>query len=259
MKEVIQINADSLSPSADRTLAILEVLAEFPMGASLADLTRRLKISQNSVFRITSTLHERGYLHRRESDKKFLLSNKLFDLSRPRVNDKSLTVCAYEAMQRLTQRTGETSQLIVRSGDKCVVLEQVSGKHPVKVMGEVGLCIPLYSCAPGKAILAWLPEEELEAWHGRVKLKKFTSTTLATKKALAEDLAETRQRGYSIDRSEGLEGIRCVGAPIFNSHRYPAAAITMMAPIFRLPEEEYAKLGAECRAAAQEIQNRLLS
>lgn len=259
MKATTAVNPDSLSPGTDRTLAILEFLADFPMGASVADLTRELDISQNSVFRITSTLHERGYLHRRESDKKYLLSNKLFDLSRPRVNEKSLTVCAYEAMQNFSRETGETCQLLVRSGDKCVVLEQVTGKHPVKVMGEIGLRVPMYSCAPGKAILANLPEDELSAWHSRVKLKKFTETTLSTKKALKTDLLQTRKRGWSIDRSEGLEGIRCVGAPIFNSYQYPVAALTMMAPVFRLPEEDFETHGKTCTRYALEIQNRLLS
>lgn len=259
MIEAVTLNENTQSPSTDRTLAILEVAALYPQGVSVADLTRELGISQNSAFRITSTLHERGYLHRRESDKKYLLSNKLFDLSRPRVNDKSLTVCAYEAMQSLSKKTGETCQLLVRSENKCVVLEQVSGSQPVKVMGEIGLRTPMFSCAPGKAILAWLPAEELADWYRQVKLKKYTATTLATKKSLNADLAATRENGYSTDRSEGLEGIHCVGAPIFNHYQYPVAAITMMAPVFRMTEDDFEHYGRLCIEAATEIQERLLS
>lgn len=253
------IDPESLSPNTDRTLAILEALAEYPMGASVADLCRKLDISQNSAFRITSTLHKRGYLYRRESDKKYLLSNKLFDLSRPRVNERSLTVCAYETMQELTEETRETCQLLVRSADKCVVLEQVSGKHPVKVMGEIGLRVPMYSCAPGKAMLAWLPGDELESWLARVRLKKFTQTTLATRKSLLADLEATRERGFSIDRAEGLEGIHCVAAPIFNNYEYPVSSITLMAPLFRMSEDDFASYGWACARAATRIQDRLLS
>jgi len=259
VKNPLSLNVAAQSPGTDRTLAIIELLSDHSLGLSVAEIVRELGISQNSVFRITNTLHERGYLQRRESDKRFVLSNKLFDLSRPKVNEKSLVVCAYEAMQNLRDQEGETVQLLVRSADKAVVLEQIGGSHPVKVMGEVGLRVPLYSCAPGKAMLAWLPDQELGDWLSRVKLKAYTATTLATKKALKKDLKETRARGFAVDLSEGLEGIHCVGAPVFNEYNYPVAALTTMAPAFRLPENEFDRLGMECAKAAKKIEERLLA
>lgn len=265
MKDVAQIEAEienggkSASPSTDRTLAILEVLSENAGGLTVAELTRVLEVPQNSVFRITATLHERGYLHRRESDKRFVLSNRLFDLARPKVNDKSLVVCAYEAMKTLRDRCGETVQLLVRSEAKAVVLEQVTGRHAVKVMGEVGLRVPLYSCAPGKAIMSRLPGEEFESWMTGRRLKKFTATTLATRKALVADLELARQRGYAVDLAEGIEGIHCVAAPILNDYEYPVAAVTLMAPAFRLSEESFGERGKWCVEAAAEIRDRLLT
>lgn len=253
------LNDQALSPSTDRTLAILELLSDHPGGLSVADLSRRLGISQNSAFRITHTLHERGYLHRRESDKRFTLSNRLFDLSRPKIHDKSLVLCAHEALHELRDATGETVQLMVRSGTKGVVLEQVSGRHAVKVMGEIGLRVPLYSCAPGKALLAALPEPELEDWLAGVTLKRFTETTRADRAALLTDLADTRARGYATDLAEGLAGIHCVAAAVFNAYAYPVAAVTVMAPIFRLPPEQFEPLGHQCREAADRIRERLLA
>ena len=249
----------SQSPSTDRALDILEALASAPSGLTLSELVRATELPQNSVFRITAALLSRGYLHRSEEDKRFVLSNKLFDLARPTVNEKSLVVCGYEAMRDLRDATGETVQLIVRSGAKVVVLEQVSGVHPVKVMGEIGLRVPMYSCAPGKAILSWLPETEFEEWLGSVTLKSFTPTTLSDREALARDLGETRERGYAVDMAEGLEGIHCVAAPIFNGYQYPVAAVTVMAPIFRLPADAFEPLGARCIEAAATIRERLLN
>ncbi|MCB1088102.1 MAG: IclR family transcriptional regulator [Verrucomicrobiae bacterium] len=253
------LNDQALSPSTDRTLAILELLGEHPGGLSVADLSRRLGISQNSAFRITHTLHERGYLHRRESDKRFTLSNRLFDLSRPKINDKSLVLCAHEALRELRDATGETVQLMVRSGTKGVILEQVSGKHAVKVMGEVGLRVPLYSCAPGKALLAALPEPELSDWLATATLKRFTETTKADTPSLLADLEAVRQRGFATDIAEGLAGIHCVASAVYNAYAYPVAAVTVMAPIFRLPVEQFEPLGRRCREAAGRITERLLA
>ena len=248
----------SASPSTDRTLAILEALSESAGGLSVAELTRHLEVPQNSVFRITATLHERGYLHRRESDKRFVLSNRLFDLARPKVNEKSLVVCAYEAMKTLRDRCGETVQLLVRSEEKGVVLEQVTGLHAVKVMGEVGMRVPLYSCAPGKAILSQLPGTEFEDWMAGRRLKKFTATTRATRNALEADLEVARERGFAVDLAEGIEGIHCVAAPVLNEYQYPVAAVTLMAPAFRLAEDAFAEPGKWCVGTAAEIRDRLL-
>ncbi|MEM8953732.1 MAG: IclR family transcriptional regulator [Verrucomicrobiota bacterium] len=251
--------AKSLSPSTDRTMAILEALSDSAGGLSLSELVRALGISQNSVYRITDTLHARGYLQRRESDKRYVLTNRLFDLGRPRVNEKSLVVCALEALKVLRDDTGETVQLVVRSGRKGVVLEQVSGLHPVQVTGEVGYRVPLYSCAPGKAILAYLGPEELDEWLGMVKLKAFTGSTLSDEGALRSELAGVREVGYAVDRAEGLEGIHCVAAPVFDAYEYPVAAVTVMAPLFRLPENEFEGVGRKCEAAARLVQERLLA
>ncbi len=249
----------SQSPGTDRTLSILETLGDSPRGLTVAELVRELSIPQNSVFRITTTLHERGYLHRREDDKRYLLSNKFFDLVRPKENGKSLSVCAYESLQSLSRMTGETVQLLVRSDDKGIVIEQVTGTHPVQVMGKIGLRVPLYSCAPGKAILAALPDVERKDWLSRVKLKKFTATTLSSKTALEADRVETMDRGYATDLAEGLEGIHCVAAPILNEYHYPIAAVTVMAPSFRLNPEDFSTVGQLCIQSANTIRERLLS
>jgi len=255
----LETTAKSASPSTDRTLAIFEVLSDRADGLTVAELTRVLGVPQNSVFRITSTLHDRGYLHRRESDKRFVLSNRLFDLARPKVNEKSLVVCAYEAMKSLRDRCGETVQLLVRSEAKGVVLEQVTGRHAVKVMGEVGLRVPLYSCAPGKAILSFLPAEDFESWIAGRRLKKFTATTLASRKALEADLKLSAQRGYAVDVAEGIDGIHCVAAPVCNNYEYPVAAVTLMAPAFRLAKDAFDERGRWCMEAAAEIRDRLMA
>tara|TARA_R110002096_G_scaffold24760_2_gene77909 strand:- start:6732 stop:7514 length:783 start_codon:yes stop_codon:yes gene_type:complete len=249
----------SQSPSTDRALDILEALSQEPAGLTLSELVRATELPQNSVYRIANALFARGYVHRRESDKRFTLSNRFFDLGRPKVNEKSLVVCSYEGLQTLRDQTGETAQLMVRSGRHGVVLEQAAGLHPIQVMGAVGMRIPLYSCAPGKAILAHLPDNEFESWLKEVNLKSFTPKTLDTHTKLTADLEETSKRGYAVDREEGLEGIHCIAAPILNSHAYPVAAITVIAPIFRLPESGFQDFGEKTLAAANLIRQRLLS
>ncbi|SKB03738.1 transcriptional regulator, IclR family [Prosthecobacter debontii] len=255
----ISLDDNSTAPGTERTLAILELLGRHRAGLSLTEIARDLNLPVNSVFRIAGTLHARGYLQRREDDKRFVLTNKLFDLSRPQVREKSLVVCAMESLKWLRDETGETVQLLCSVNHKMTLLEQCISTQPIKVSSTVGLQVPMYSCAPGKAVLAHLPDAELESFFNQVTLKQFTSTTQATRKALEEDLGKIRKRGYSVDLAEGLEGIHCVGAAIVDEYRYPVAAITVMAPAFRLKRDGFEQAGRKCLQAAENITRRLLA
>jgi DNA-binding IclR family transcriptional regulator len=255
----IPLTDDTLAPGTERTLAILELLGRHRAGLSLTEIARELDLPVNSVFRITGTLHSRGYLQRREDDKRFVLTNKLFDLSRPQVREKSLVVCALESLKWLRDETGETTQLLACANHKMTVLEQCISSQPIKVSSTVGLQVPMYSCAPGKAVLAHLPPAELDKFFAAVTLKQFTPTTLATRSLLETDLSKTRKRGFSTDIAEGLEGIHCVAAAILDEYRYPVAAITVMSPSFRLKRDQFEKAGKLCIEAAETITRRLLA
>lgn len=255
----ISLDDNSSAPGTERTLAILELLGRHRAGLSLTEIARDLDLPVNSVFRIAGTLNARGYLQRREDDKRFVLTNKLFDLSRPQVREKSLVVCALESLKWLRDETGETVQLLAAVNQKMTLLEQCISTQPIKVSGTIGLQVPMYSCAPGKAVLAHLPETELENFFSLVTLKQFTATTLASRDVLEEDLGKIRKRGYALDLAEGLEGIHCVGAAIVDEYHYPVAAITVMAPAFRLKRDRFEKTGRICLEAAANITRRLLA
>lgn len=256
---VIRLDEQSAAPGTERTLAILELLGRHRTGLSLTEIARDLDLPVNSVFRIAGVLQARGYLQRREDDKRFVLTHKLFDLARPQVREKSLVVCALEALRELRDSTGETVQLLTAVNHKMTVLEQCISSQPIKVSSTVGLRVPMYSCAPGKAVLACLPPAERAAFFEQVTLRQFTPSTLATREALEEDLVRIRRRGYATDLAEGLEGIHCAAAAVLDEHHYPVAAITVMAPAFRVKKERFAELGQACITAAETLRRRLLA
>ena len=92
-----------------------------------------------------------------------------------------------------------------------------------------------------------------------VPLKPFTEGTKATREALLNDVERTRQRGYAEDWEEGIEGIRCVAAPILDAYQRPAGALTVMSPTNRLPQKRFAEVGAWYIDAAVRARRELLS
>ena len=257
-KEIII--SDSVSArGTERTLAILEYLGRFRKGKSASEIGRALALPVNTVGRITETMTGRGWLYRREDDRRYVLTNRVADLTRPQVNDKSLTMSSWNELKHLRDSIGETTQLVVMTDNKCTILEQCISNQAIKVSAQVGMRVPSYSCAPGKSILANLKTSELEKYLQKVKLKKFTPQTFANREDLLKELEKVRNQGYAIDFAEGLEGIHCVSSVILDDYQYPVGAITIIAPAFRLPKDRFQEIGKACINSASRIRLGLIS
>ena len=95
----------------------------------------------------------------------------------------------------------------------------------------------------GKRFLAYLPEETVFKVAEVKGLKKITENTITSIDILLEELYRVKRRGYSIDDCEGEDGIKCVGAPIFDSNKEVVAAISIAGPAFRITGEKMETYG----------------
>lgn len=241
---VANANGKQQAPNLQRGLAILEHLAKLPGGLTVTQLSELLGFPTASVFRIVNVLDELGYLNRDPHSKKFFLTNRFLLMGKPQGNDKSLSECCLKSMRNIRKATGETTQLCCLVGTEMVMLEQLISTHPFKYSADLGARCPCYSTAPGKAIAAFFPDEEQVELVNAIHFKKFTKTTITSKKQFSKELATIRATGFAVDRAEGLEGIHCVAAPIFDEHNYPVAAITIAGPASRIPADEFETIGS---------------
>ena len=243
-------------PALDRALTILELLALHPEGMRMREIAEKLSLPANSVFRITGTLEERGYLLREGEDMRYCLSRKLLSLGYAAVGEDKLLEHALDVMRKLRDDTGETVLIGIRTDLEGIVLEQVASISPVKFLVDPGTRFPLYTSAPGKSFLAFLPPDEREALLKKMQFKRYTSNTIDSRAKLEVALESVQAKGYAIDRSEEIEGLHCVGAPIFNHRGYPIAAIWVTGPSFRFPESAFERIGRKVAADAKVISQR---
>jgi len=245
-------------PALQRGLAMLEYLAALPDGATLSELGTQLGISMASIFRLAGGLEELGYVRRDEKTKRYSVTQKLLLLGQPHSGRRSLAECSLEPMRRILAATGETTQLCCLADTSCVILEQLPSVHPFKYIVDLGSRVQLHCCAPGKAMLAFLPDAALDAILPKLKLEKHTEQTITTRKALLVELGRIRACGYAFDRGEHFEGIHCVAAPLLDRHGHALAAITIAGPASRLPVRRFAEFAetivAQCHAAARRFQ-----
>jgi DNA-binding IclR family transcriptional regulator len=241
------------APSVDRALEILERLGESPGGLTLSALSAALGFPKNAVFRIASTLRARGYLARDERTLRFILTEKLIRISQPRIQKKGLIELSVDTMRELRDVTRETVQIGRRFGAEGVILDQVEGLHPLRISVDAGLRFPLYNNAPGKLLLAFMPEKEREKMISELRLARSTARTITDRRALLRECSRIRQSGYSVDWAEADEGIHCVAAPILDARGEAVATIWVSAPSRRLPQASFPATGRQVRLAADKI------
>jgi DNA-binding IclR family transcriptional regulator len=228
-------------PNLWRAIDVLEYLAQKPEGKTISEVTEALSIPTNSVFRILRTLASRGYVLQKH--KRYEVSSKLFALGAQAIAEETLFERSLPVMREIRDELKETVLLGKLVGNKGVVLEQVPGTHPVKVIVEVGFNFNLHCSAPGKAILAFLPESERDVILKGYRYTLHTPTTISNEKAFMKVLQQVKSIGYALDLEEGDEGVRCIGSPILNSHGFPVAAIWTTGPALRLNSKMCEKNG----------------
>ncbi len=243
-------------PALTRALSILELLAQHREGLRMREIAERLELPPNSVFRITGTLEERGYLIRDSDDMRYRLTRKLLSLGYAAIGEEKLIEYSLDVMQTLRDSTQETVLVGIRADLHGLVLEQVAASQPVKFIVDPGTQFPLHSSAPGKALLAFLPEKEKGTILKKLTYTRYNERTLDSREKFERELDKVAKEGYGVDFAEQIEGLHCVGAPIFNHRGYPIAAIWVTGPSFRFSAADLHRISDEVCAAAKQISRR---
>ncbi len=230
-------------PNLERALKIIELLALKHHGMSSSDIASTLEIPVNSAFRITMTLLSHGYLERCVDSKKFTLSRKLLSVGYTACGEGSLTELSIDIMRELRDNTKETVLIGSILENQGVVVENLTGLYPFSFVARVGTRFNLYTAAPGKAIMAYLPERELNNLLNSFSFDKFNERTITNKKDFLKELEFVKEHGYGIDHAEEFENCHCIVAPIFNQASYPIASIWITGPASRITEDRFGELG----------------
>ena len=132
------------------------------------------------------------------------------------------------------EATGETVNMAMLDGYEVVFVSQVECHEPIRAFFGIGQRRASHASGIGKALLAEMPAERIEAFLRGKPLPRFTPMTITDPEALHAELETIRQRGWSIDDEEANAGMRCVAAPIFNAFGEARAGISLSGPSTRL-------------------------
>src|SRR6266511_1705249 len=189
-----------------KALQVLQCLGEEQRELALSEICYRVGLPKTTVFRYLYTLRECGFVDYDPATDLYRLGLRMWELGGAVGSRLRIREVAVPFMRELRNRFNETVNL-----------------------GKLGGRDPVYSTALGKALLAFLPEEQ---WRDHLpgQLVSRTSQTLSSFDSLKQELVQTRNRGFAQDHGENEEGACCVGAPIFDQLGRVVAAVSLSAP-----------------------------
>jgi IclR family transcriptional regulator, KDG regulon repressor len=229
--------------SLERGLIALE-LAVRGMGKP-AELAKILKVDRSTAYRLLYTLKLRGYLDQDLLTREFVPNTaKFFVLSSEVAGLISWPTVAASFLMTLRDRTGETANLGVLQEAEVVYVGQQQTQEAVIVNHSLGTRRPLHCSALGKAILAFLPEAQVDCLIAEHGLAVRTHRTIANPQILKLHLNSIREQGYAVDDEETLHGVRCVAAPIYDHREQVIAAIGISGPSTRVTQDKIPTLGS---------------
>jgi DNA-binding IclR family transcriptional regulator len=208
-----------------RSVQVLDLLARRgPLGVRA--IAQALELPLGSTHRLLQDFAREAVVER-TLDGEWELSYRLAQIVGIQLERVQLPRLARPILEQLASETREAAFLAVPSRDEIVYLDKVQTDLQLQLNVEVGTRRPMHATGLGKAILAFLPEVQLEQFLAGSSMRPFTPKTITDPMMLRLELERTRTRGYAVDHEEIILGVHCVAVPILNHAGRPVGAISV--------------------------------
>lgn len=241
----------------ERAMAILNAFSLEEPELRVSELADRLGLHKSTVHRFLVNLEAAGMIERNTRTGRYRLGLRIFELGGLVMHRMDLWDEALPFLEGLVRDTGETGHLAILDGGEAIYVERVEARRPLRVPSAVGRGYPAHATNLGKVLLAHLDPRDLQRVVSEHGLAGFTSNTITDADQLDAELTVIRERGYAVDNEEYDEGLRCIGAPVWDHTGRVIAAIGIGGPVTRVTPGRIAELADVVMAAARGLSRRL--
>jgi DNA-binding IclR family transcriptional regulator len=237
--------------TVDHALMVIEYLSE-KQEAGVSEISNSIGLAPSTTHRLIASLTSREYLIQNPKTRKYQLGIKIFQLGSTVANRFGIRQAALINMEKLAIESGETVNLGILDKTSVIYLEKILNDDPIRIELQVGRAVPAHCTGLGKAILAFQPQDKLDALLKVIRFHKRTKNTIVERGVLRKELETIRERGFAMDNGELIEGIRCIAVPVFSQNNTVVAAISIAGPTFRLDDKKIDELVPLVRRSAEE-------
>ena len=241
--------------SVGRALRALELMAENGE-LGVIELGRLLNVHKATASRLIAALAKHGLVERDALTEKYRLGFGLIRLAGAAMAGLDLVSTAHPILEDLADRTRETVNLGVLSGDSVVYVDQIAGTRSIVSVSWVGRRTPVHCTSNGKVLLAFGSERDRERLLDP-PLERMTDRTITDAGELRRQLVEVRARGYAQTMEELEQGLNAVAAPIRQADGSVVAALSVSGPAFRMRGVDLPRIGRLAMDAGEAVSRRL--
>jgi DNA-binding IclR family transcriptional regulator len=251
--------ANYLIQSVSHALDILESFTKTDRELGVTELSKRLGLHKNNVFRLLATLEQRGYIEQNRETENYRLGPKTLQIGSIFIEQRECRRQARPILERLMAATGETAVVAVLRADKVIYMDSVETDRTVRAISRIGAMLPAHGTAVGKAQLAFLPPAEIEGFCAARELPALTPKTLRGREALLRDLKGVREQDFAVELEECDLEVNGIAAPVRDHAAAVVAAVGIVAPASRLSEERMRRenVAMQVREAASTLSAKL--
>ena len=199
----------------------------------LQEIADSLGLQKSTAYRLAAELCAEGYLHKNTETKTYTLGVKFLDISSVIMDTMDIRTLAKPGIRNLNKVTRETVHLAMLVDRQVIYVDKEESAQTVRLYSQIGKVAPLYCTGVGKAILAFQPPEMTEDLLSRVRFSRYTANTIVDRKALAQELAAIRRRGFALDKEEHEPSVGCIAAPLWDHSQSVIASISITTVLHR--------------------------
>ncbi|EUC12983.1 UNVERIFIED_ORG: IclR family transcriptional regulator [Burkholderia sp. CF145] len=227
--------ADAVDPSAsslyvqsvEKAMKVLTAFDGSKRQLSLSEISSLTGFDMSATQRFTFTLAALGYLFKDPDSRKYELSPRLLDFTYHYLTSNELVSRATPYLQQLGSETEEATNLTVLDDTDIVFVLRIVSRNVFNAHVITGSRLPAYCTAPGLAILATLPDGEIEDILSRTNLVPYTSSTVYQPRKIRDRIAQIRKQGYAHTEDEYFVSDISTAAAITNAHGRGIGAVNI--------------------------------
>lgn len=251
-------NDDKAIPTNLRLLLLLEEIARVGVPVTPTAVNEVMGLPKPTVHRLFHRLEEEGFLQRDIDGRSYSAGQRLRKLSVNVLSSSRIRVVRLAVLHALTDDVGETCNLATPDRDGMVYLDRVETKWPLRIQLPIGTTVPFHCTASGKMYLSSLSPRYLAKYLSSVPLEAHTTKTLITPEAIVKEVEEIRQRDYSTDDEEFMDGMVAIAVPIRDDLGRLMSTLSLHAPDQRVNVKDLENHLDRLRQAATDLSELVL-